>query len=164
MQFIYMERMMKKLMLTVLACGLLFATTVQAHHSFSQFDRSNQVLVSGEVVRWAFNNPHAWLYVNVEDEVGGTTLWGFEASGPVSLLGRGITGSTFEPGDVLTFMYCPLRDGRPAGAMGWVQMNDGSILNPSDGGCAGDDRTIERWKGWIEQGFTTSVEAESSGQ
>ena len=151
------------LTIALLVAGLVSSTSVQAHHSFSQFDRNDQVLVTGEVVRWAFNNPHAWLYANVESEDGTTTLWGFEASGPVGLLGRGINGATFEPGDTFTFMYCPLRDGRPAGALGWVELADGSIINPSDAGCSGDDATIERWQGWREQGFRTSKEAEAAG-
>ena len=158
---------MKKLhtlMFALLVVGLLSSTAGQAHHSFSQFDRSDQVLVTAEVVRWAFNNPHAWLYANVEGQDGTTTLWGFEASGPVGLLSRGVNGSTFEPGDVFTFTYCPLLDGRPAGALGWVLMPDGSMLNPSDGGCAGDEATQERWRGWLEQGFTSSREAEAQSQ
>ena len=56
---------LRVLMLASLVFGLLSSTVVQAHHSFSQFDRGIQVVVTAEVVRWAFNNPHSWLYVNV---------------------------------------------------------------------------------------------------
>ena len=144
---------------TALAASLLAAVSADAHHSFSQFDRDVEMVKTGTVVRWAFNNPHSWLYVNIPNEDGTETLWGFEGSAPASLIGRGITGSTFEPGDTVTFMFCPLRDGRPGGAIGWARLEDGTFINPADGGCAGGDASIARWKGWLEQGFTSNVEA-----
>lgn len=144
----------------LLACaGLVSAESLSAHHSFVQFDQSTELIMSGEVVRWAFNAPHSWLYLDVQDNDGDVTLWSFEGSGPVSLLRRSISGNTFEPGDRITFMFCPIRDGRPAGHLGWVRLEDGTYIDPSDGGCAGDEETIERWKGWIEQGFTSNRDA-----
>jgi hypothetical protein len=144
--------------------ALLTVTAVDAHHSFTQFDRSTEMVKTGKVVRWAFNNPHSWLYLNVANDDGTETLWSFEGSSPTSLIGRGITGATFEPGDTVTFMYCPLRDGRPGGAIGWAQLEDGSYVNPSDGGCNGSEQNLERWKGWLEQGFTSNTEAAAAAQ
>jgi hypothetical protein len=145
-----------------LAFGLLTAFTVDAHHSFTQFDRGTEMVKTGKVVRWAFNNPHSWLYLNIENEDGTETLWSFEGSAPPSLIGRGITGSTFEPGDTVTFMYCPLRDGRPGGAMGWAQLADGTFVDPSDGGCSGGEDSVERWKPLLEKGIRSSQDAEAA--
>ena len=145
--------------LSTLVAGLLVTSAVFAHHSFSQFDRNTEMVTSGTVVRWAFNNPHSWLYINVANDDGSETLWSFEASAPPSLIGRGITGATFEPGDSLQLMFCPLRDGRPGGALGWVQVEGEDFVNPSDGGCNGGDASIERWKGWLEMGYTSSADA-----
>jgi len=139
--------------------ALLTVSAVDAHHSFTQFDRETEMVKTGTVVRWAFNNPHSWLYMNIANEDGTETLWSFEASGPVSLISRGITGSTFEPGDTVKFMYCPMRDGRAGGHLGWAELADGSFVNPSDGGCNGNDENIARWKGWLEQGFMSNKEA-----
>ncbi|HEX6999941.1 MAG TPA: DUF6152 family protein [Gammaproteobacteria bacterium] len=141
--------------------ALLTASLAQAHHSFAMFDRDTQMVTTGTVVRWAFNNPHSWLYVNVKNEDGTETLWSFEGSAPPSLLGRGITGATFEPGDTVTLMYCPLRDGRPGGAIGWARLADGTFVNPADGGCSGNEETINRWKEWLDKGYTSSKEAEA---
>lgn len=137
-------------------------TTAEAHHSFSQFDRETEMVKTGTVVRWAFNNPHSWLYVNVENDDGSETLWSFEGSSPTSLIGRGLTGATFEPGDTVTFMFCPLRDGRPGGAIGWAQLADGTFVDPSDGGCGGGDDAVERWKPWLEQGYVSNHEAQEA--
>jgi len=147
------------LMGVALTGALLTVSAVEAHHSFTQFDRSTEMVKTGTVVRWAFNNPHSWLYMNIEGDDGTETLWSFEASGPVSLISRGITGGTFEPGDTVKFMYCPMRDGRAGGHLGWAELADGSFVNPSDGGCNGNDENIARWKGWLEQGFMSNKEA-----
>jgi Family of unknown function (DUF6152) len=151
--------MMKRLCSLLLAPALLIVTTVDAHHSFTQFNRDVEMIKTGTVVRWAFNNPHSWLYMNITNDDGTETLWSFEGSGPVSLIQRGITGATFEPGDTVMFMYCPMRDGRPGGHLGWAKLKDGTFVNPSDGGCNGNDENIARWRTWLDQGYTSNTEA-----
>jgi hypothetical protein len=145
---------------TAIATMLAFVSTTDAHHSFSMFDRDTQHIMTGTVARWAFNNPHSWLYINVANPDGSETLWSFEGGAPPQLVGRGITGSTFEPGDTLTLMFCPLTDGRSGGALGWVKLADDSFVIPSDGGCRTDAATVERWKGWLALGYRSNKDAE----
>jgi hypothetical protein len=149
-------------LLAAVAALLLTASVAAAHHSFTMFDRSVEKVVTGTVVRWAFNSPHSWLYLNIKNEDGTETLWSFEGSAPPSLLQRGITGSTFEPGDTVTILYCPLRDGRPGGGLGWARLGDGRFVNPADGGCVGNNEAIERWKGWLAKGYTSNLEAQKA--
>jgi hypothetical protein len=146
----------------IAAIATLGAAAALAHHSFTEFDRTTELVTTGTVVRWEFNNPHSWLRVTLKAEDGTETLWSFEGSGPTSLIQRGITGATFEPGDSITLMYCPMRDGRNGGHMGWALLADGRFVNPSDGGCNGDDANIERWKNWLDRGFTSNKEAEAA--
>ena len=143
----------------VLIVLLLTASIVSGHHSFAMFDKSVEKIATGKVVRWAFNNPHSWLYINVREKNGSDTLWGFEASSPTQLLQRGITGYTFQPGSTVTVQYCPLKDGRPGGGIGWVKLPDGKFISPADGGCNGGADAIERWKVWLAKGYTSSIEA-----
>jgi hypothetical protein len=145
-----------------LVASLLTAPGARAHHSFAMFDRSIERVATGTVVRWAFNPPHSWLYMNVKNPDGTETLWSFEGSAPPSLLQRGITGRTFEPGDTVTVLYCPLKDGRPGGGLGWVRLANGTFVNPSDGGCSGSAETIERWKVWLAAGYTSNIEAKKA--
>jgi hypothetical protein len=151
-----------KLLPAVSVAALLTMTVAEAHHSFAMFDRDQEIVKTGTVVRWAFNNPHSWLYLNVKNTDGTETLWSFEGSAPPSLIQRGITGATFEPGDTVTFMYCPLRDGRPGGAIGWARLEDGQYINPADGGCAGNEQNVTRWKDWLAKGYTSKAEAEKA--
>jgi hypothetical protein len=150
------------LLLVALTVLLLMATVITAHHSFAMFDRTIEKVATGTVVKWTFNNPHSWLYLNVKNKDGSETLWSFEGSAPPALLQRGITGTTFEPGKTITVLYCPLKDGRPGGGLGWVRLSDGTFINPADGGCQGNAESIERWKGWLAKGYTSNIEAQQA--
>jgi hypothetical protein len=149
-----------RLLAGALVASLLTASAAMAHHSFAMFDRSIEKVATGTVARWQFNAPHSWLYLNVKNADGSETLWSFEGSAPPSLLTRGINGSTFEPGATVTVSYCPMKDGRPGGGLGWVRLANGTFVNPSDGGCDGSANAIEKWKGWLAKGFTSSAEAQ----
>jgi len=151
-----------RLLTGALVASLLTASVAMAHHSFAMFDRSVEKVATGTVARWQFNAPHSWLYLNVKNADGTETLWSFEGSAPPGLLTRGITGSTFEPGATVTVSYCPMKDGRPGGGLGWARLANGMFVNPSDGGCDGSPAAIEKWKGWLAKGITSSAEAAKS--
>ena len=145
-----------------LVATLLTASAAPAHHSFAMFDRSVERVVTGTVVRWWFNVPHSWLFLYVWNADGCDTLGWVVGSAPPSLLQRGINGSTFEPGNTVTISYCPLKDGRPGGGLGWARLANGTFVNPADGGCDGSAKAIERWKIWLAAGFTSSTDAQKS--
>ena len=67
---------MKRLSRTLPAAIVLALTAItvaEAHHSFAMFDRNTQMVKTGTVQRWAFNNPHSWLYLNIKNEDGTET-------------------------------------------------------------------------------------------
>jgi hypothetical protein len=101
-----------RVLLAALVASLLTSAAAIAHHSFAMFDRTVEKVITGTVVRWQFNSPHSWLYLNVKSPDGTETLWSFEGSAPPSLLPRGITGSSFEPGSTITISHAPMKDGR----------------------------------------------------
>ena len=156
-----MKRLFKALPMALATS--LAAMAVSAHHSFAMFDRTTEVVKTGTVQRWAFNNPHSWLYLNVRNDDGTEALWSFESASPTQLIQHGITGTTFEPGATVTVMFCPLRDGRPGGGLGWVRVDGGKYFSVADGGCNGSEENINRWKGWMNQGFKSNKEAQSTG-
>jgi Family of unknown function (DUF6152) len=149
-----------RLLTGALVASLLDASAAMAHHSFAMFDRSIEKVTTGTVARWQFNAPHSWLYLNVKNADGTQTLWSFEGSAPQSLLTRGISGSTFEPGATVTVSFCPMKDGRPAGGIGWARLANGTFVNPSDGGCDGSEKAIAKWKPWLAAGYTSSADAQ----
>ena len=151
-----------RVLLAALVASFLTSAVAIAHHSFAMFDRTVEKVITGTVVRWQFNSPHSWLYLNVKNPDGTETLWSFEGSAPPSLLPRGVTGSSFEPGSTITVSYCPMKDGRPAGGLGWVRLANGKFLDPSDGGCDGSEKAVEKWKTWLTAGYSSSTDAQKS--
>ncbi len=103
---------MKKIILTIGAViAVSFLGTIQsvtAHHSFAMFDVTKEQIVIGRVQRWAFNNPHTWLYIEVEDEQGNTQTWGFEGAAQVHAMRQGVNGNTFSPGEMVKVIMLPL--------------------------------------------------------
>jgi hypothetical protein len=126
---------MRKILLIALAGALMvMALPGAAHHSGSMFDDKKVVTLKGVVKEFQYTNPHSWLIVDVTNDDGSVTTWGFEAEGPSTLLRAGIKKSDFAPGTKITISGNPLRDGRPAGY--WIKAvreEDGKEFVPSVG-------------------------------
>lgn len=139
--------------------ALAAAAPAAAHHSFAMFDRDQEIVMSGKIARWAFNSPHVAIYIeNADGE-----LWAFEGAAPAQLVSLGINGYTFVPGDTVTVVMCPLRDGRHGGAIGIVvksgdETNPDAWFRPNDGGC-GPSRS---WSDWLPAGYGSRAEAEAA--
>jgi hypothetical protein len=82
--------------------GLLLApgaTPLSAHHAFaSEFDANRHVKFKGTVTKMMWVNPHAWIYVDVKKPDGTTEEWMVEAGTPNTLLRRGFTKASLQPG------------------------------------------------------------------
>ena len=120
-----------------LACVLgglaLVSAPSFAHHSAVMFDDVKEITVSGTVKEFQYTNPHSWLLVDVKNEDGSVTTWGFEAEGPSTLMRAGIRKSDFAPGTAITITGHPMRDGRPAALWMKATRGDGKEFNPAAG-------------------------------
>jgi hypothetical protein len=116
-------------------------------------DRDRQQLIEGKVVEWHFNSPHAWLYIEAPDANGEMVRWGVEGGAPVFIVRQGVKGDSFRLGEHVKIVMSPLRDGRPAGGVCFVEKEDGDILMFNDGSCAAP-AVLEKWKqnGWLANG------------
>lgn len=122
---------MKKLSLCAFILAL-FSLPVAAHHSAAMFDDTSLVEVSGVVKEFQYTNPHSWLIIDVTNDDGSVTTWGFEAEGPSSLMRAGIRRGDLPPGTAITIRGNPMKDGRPAAA--WVDaVVNGVTINPLNG-------------------------------
>jgi len=113
---------------SVWACLIaLLSAPAWAHHSVAMFDLTKSVTIEGTVKEFQFTNPHSWLQVMVPGADGTAVEWAFEAQGPSSLLRVGIKAKTFQPGDKVTVVTHPMKDGRTGGLLVTVTAADGHV-------------------------------------
>jgi hypothetical protein len=62
-----------------------------------------------------FRNPHVSLYVDTKMDNGRTVRYSVEMSNITNMIRAGFGAATFKPGDQVTVVLHPLRDGRPGG-------------------------------------------------
>ena len=102
---------------------------VEAHHSGEMFEAEKTVSLTGVVKEFRYINPHSWLIVDIDNDDGSTTTWGFEAEGPADLMRGAVRKGDLPPGARITVTARPMRDGRPAGVWSTVVKEDGTLLN-----------------------------------
>jgi hypothetical protein len=123
-----------------LALGLLFfgvvlgAPAAWTHHSaLAEFDPEMPVKVTGTLKTVEWQNPHVWFFVDVTEEDGAVTTWGFSTSPPGSLMRRGITKNLLRIGAVVNVEGARARDGSNNSSTRRLTFEDGSaVLAPPE--------------------------------
>ncbi len=107
--------------------GLLcMAAPVLAHHSVSgEYDPNKKVTIKGTVSKVEWTNPHARIYVDV-NEGGKVTTWNFELAARSALTRQGWTGTSVKVGDVVTVEGDAARSGVPGAHTTSVVLANGS--------------------------------------
>lgn len=105
--------MRTRLAVFVAGFGLLLAARpALGHHAFAaEFDEKKPVKLTGVVTKVEWTNPHTWFYIDVKDENGRVTNWGFEMGSPNGLMRAGWTRNSMKIGDVITVEASRARDG-----------------------------------------------------
>jgi hypothetical protein len=71
-----------------------------AHHGVApHYDTSRTVMLDGTVAKFDFINPHAFVYVAVQDENGDEQIWTCELASASVLSRNGLTADTFRTGE-----------------------------------------------------------------
>ncbi len=100
------------------------AMPAMAHHSFSMFDREKTLTLTGTVKQLEWTNPHAWLYVMVDDN-GKPVEYPLEMQGTGQAQKNGWRPDTVKPGDRVTVAMHPLKSGSHGGQLLTVVLPDG---------------------------------------
>ena len=111
-------------------CGLgllLYATVAVAHHSSAMFDKGTVVEVTATVLEFQWTNPHVWIEIEIGDG-DEKVQWSIEGLGTNSLFRMGWRPGSFEPGDIITIRFNPMRDGSTAGGFVGAKFSDGRTL------------------------------------
>jgi hypothetical protein len=102
---------MKRHLTAVSALMALTAPALGHHSETAEFDQNVPVKVTGTIVKVEWLNPHVWFYVDVPDDNGKITTWGFSGAPPGALMRRGITKDVLKIGAVVNVEGSRARDG-----------------------------------------------------
>jgi hypothetical protein len=99
-----------------------------AHHSFAMFDANQTLTTVGTVKEFQWGSPHTWIELAVLNP--DKTAWplSLECTTISGLMRNGWKPGTLKPGDRVTVVYHPMRDGTPAGQLVQVVTEDGRTL------------------------------------
>jgi len=110
---------------------LSWSGSAWAHHSFAMFDQARQVSITGTVRNFEWTNPHAFIELEAPDG----KLWSVELNSPNNLVRQGWKRTALKPGDKVTVVLNPLRDGQAGGLFNAVTLPSGQVLgNPKPTG------------------------------
>lgn len=109
------------------------ASPLMAHHSFTMFDMSKQVTLTGNVTDFQWTNPHVYIEIDVPDDKGAVTHWSIELGSPSILLQSGWKFSSLHKGDKVTLVINPLKNGQMGGFLSKATLPDGRKLGNGPG-------------------------------
>jgi uncharacterized protein DUF6152 len=113
-------------------CGLLgLAGSASAHHGFNvEFDGSKCMDLRGMLTGVTWENPHAYLQMDVKDATGTTVAWHLEMITPNALKRNGTTRQDFTEnmGKEMNARACPAKVGGDSrGAAEYIKLADGIL-------------------------------------
>ena len=115
-----------------IAAALVLPLNSQAHHSFAaEFDGTKVVRLEGTVVKFAWVNPHSWIYVDVTKPDGNVEHWKVEGGAPSLLLRRGWNRDSLPPGTKIVVNAFQARDGALRASARDITLPNGRTLDPA---------------------------------
>jgi Family of unknown function (DUF6152) len=122
----------------LLAIGVLMVSVpLFAHHGGAAYDPSKTVIVKGTVTDYIWANLHCWVKIDGKGELaearalsktelqqlaklpskgdGNMQHWVIEGGNPPDMARQGYNRNTIKPGDVVTVLIMPPKNGTPTG-------------------------------------------------
>ena len=126
----------RRSLLAIAIALLVGSQLVHTHHSeTAEFDPTKPVKLSGAIKSVEWQNPHVWFYVDVKEDDGKVTTWGFTTAPPGALMRRGITKDALKIGAVVNVEGSRARDGSTNASARRLTFADGKdVLAAPEGG------------------------------
>jgi hypothetical protein len=118
--------------LLVMTGVLAVSASTFAHHGTTQYDADNKITVKGTVTNFEWRNPHSQIHLDATDDKGNVVHWNFEAEPPNILIHAGWTKDTLKPGDHITIVGLPAKNGAPVGILRKLVLADGRELTMAE--------------------------------
>jgi|SRR5665213_1190452 len=104
------------------------AANAFAHHSMSAYDRKHTTTLKATITEFSFSNPHAEVYFDAKDNKGNVQKWTAESPNPYRLAKSGWTKDSIKPGDEVTVLGNPAKNGSPIMRLQKIILTDGREL------------------------------------
>jgi uncharacterized protein DUF6152 len=118
----------RRVIVSVIAVGLLIPWPLAAHHGSAAFDTGKKVTLKGTVKEWVYSNPHCLLTLDVTGEDGQMVQWIAEGQAPNVIFPVGYRKDSFKAGDQVSITVEPVKNGRPMGRILQSVLADGKTL------------------------------------
>lgn len=126
-----MRRFFKAMLATTALVAVFSAGTAVAHHAFAaEFDRDTPVKMTGNVTEMKWSNPHAWIYIDVEDDDGNVVNWAFETRAANNIIRLGWRPKDLPVGTILNVEGFQARNGSATASLAAATFPDGRTLFP----------------------------------
>jgi hypothetical protein len=123
---------------------LVASAPASAHHAFAaEFDSKKPVKFTGTVTKMLWVNPHAWIYMDVKQPDGTVEEWMIEAGTPNTLLRRGFTKESLQPGTEIVVDGFQAKDGARRANGRDVTLPNGKVLFIGSSGTGAPDEKKE---------------------
>jgi hypothetical protein len=124
---------MRVIAVSVAAALLTLPNAAFAHHGMEMYDLQARITVKGAVTQFDYANPHVLLYLDAKDRTGKVKKWIAEAGSPNMMSRGGWTKSSVKPGDEVTLVGQPAKNGSPTMRLVKVVLANGQELDPNKG-------------------------------
>lgn len=119
-------------LMAVLGVLLFLPRPALAHHSFAMFDMNKNITYTGVVEEYRWENPHSHIIMKVSPGAGvdpaTVGVWDIEGAS-INIMGRqGWNRITYKPGDPVTVVAHPMKDGSKGASLFYAVRPDGSHL------------------------------------
>jgi len=117
---------------TVLFGLLVVSVPLFAHHGGVAYDMGRKVTLKGTITNFEWTNPHSQVHLDVTDEKGNVAHWDFETQPPSILIHAGWSRNSLKPGDQVTLIASPAKNGSTIGILNKVVLASGEELTPTE--------------------------------
>jgi hypothetical protein len=107
------------------------AAPAAAHHALIMFSPDKELVLTGTVKEFRYQNPHAVVQVIVPDSTQ-TVEWTVLTEAPSELEEAGINKNSLRPGEQVTMRVRPAKSGVRSGWLLDVRKQDGTVLRVDD--------------------------------
>jgi hypothetical protein len=117
---------------TVVVSLLVVSVPLFAHHGGVAYDTAKSITLKGTITNFEWSNPHSQVHLDVTDDKGNVVHWNFESQPPSILIHAGWAKNSLKPGEQVTIIARPAKNGSPIGILSKVVLADGQELTPTE--------------------------------